>query len=249
MIIVVAWSYRSVRFEAPTAGPRVGQHLVEVEPKGIAQWTMDSEINPAQMSLRDGTVSVHVSKLARPHRFVLVMPDGEIEVHGTRFVVTVAGASTRRVEVTEGVVALRLKTQSERILQAGDVWIAEDPAPPIVTTDTATAATPSASENTSESHMRAAQPKAAAPDQPSAGSLFDSAMKAYESGDFDRADQRFEEFVSRFPRDARCEDAALIGILIRTKRGDRTGARQRAHQYLAKYPTGLHQTEVERFLR
>jgi ferric-dicitrate binding protein FerR (iron transport regulator) len=249
IIIVVAWSYRNVRFGAPTEGALVGHHQVEVEPKGIAQWSIDNGLDPARMTLRDGTVSVHVSKLVRPQRFVLTMPDGEIEVHGTRFVVTVAMASTRRVEVTEGAVALRLLAQSERILQAGDVWIAEDPAPPVVTNDTATAATPALGEVAVTSHARPSQPKVAAPHQPTAGSLFDSAMRAYESGDFDGADQRFEEFTSRFPSDARCEDAALIGILIRSKRGDRTGARQRAHQYLAKYPAGLHQAEVERFLR
>lgn len=248
-VLAIGWAYRGARFDAGASGGVVSGRLVQVEPTGVADWSVDNEIAPTRMILRDGTVSLHVSKLDDSHRFVVSMPDGEIEVRGTRFVVVVRDSQTRRVDVTEGIVSLRLEGQAEIVLPAGETWNLTEAPAFVASADPLPRIPDAPAAGVRADVVHTARPRVPPVPSPSAGSLFASAMSAYDAGDLERAEVLLVEFAEHFPRDARCEDAAMIGIIIRDKHGDRSGARQRAHQYLAKYPGGLHQDEVERFLR
>jgi TolA-binding protein len=86
-----------------------------------AQWTLTREGAISRVKLGDGTASFHVEHVASGARFLVALPDGEIEVRGTRFVVAVSGARTRSVAVSEGVVALQLGAE-KRLLASGEHW-------------------------------------------------------------------------------------------------------------------------------
>jgi len=73
-------------------------------------------------SLSRGIAAFHVERLGPRQRFLLTLPDGDLEVRGTRFVVIIDGEKTKQVDVAEGVVALRLRGHDEILLSAGDRW-------------------------------------------------------------------------------------------------------------------------------
>lgn len=89
-------------------------------------WAARASGGTARVRLSTGAVTVHVEHLGAGQRFLVDLPDGELEVRGTRFRVVVTDDHTSHVEVTEGRVALRLRGRGERLLGAGQSW---QPAP------------------------------------------------------------------------------------------------------------------------
>ena len=87
-----------------------------------AVWTSHSEGGVARPLLKDGVAAFHVAHMTKGQQFVLELPDGELEVRGTRFIVRVHDGRTESVQVTEGFVALRIQGDAERLLHAGDDW-------------------------------------------------------------------------------------------------------------------------------
>ncbi|MES1210503.1 MAG: FecR family protein, partial [Pseudomonadota bacterium] len=80
------------------------------------------------LRLASGAVSVHVAKLKAGERFVIVTPDAEVEVRGTRFKVDVVpaaadcgGGTVTRVAVEEGLVEVRGPGGDVRV-PAGAQW-------------------------------------------------------------------------------------------------------------------------------
>jgi hypothetical protein len=191
-----------------------------------------------------GTYAVHVQKLTPTQRFVMHLPDGDLEVHGTRFVLVVGTTSTRSVTVSEGLVALRITGQHELRLHPGDSW--STPTPPATPTppDVARSAKPP------ETSPAAARPSSVskAP-KPDAGAAFTHAMSAYSRGDFAEAERSFLAFERDFPSDARTEDSAFLRATARARRGDAQGARALAQDYLRRFPFGLRRVEAERLSR
>jgi len=115
LAVVLAFDRRS-RNAAP------GFQVVDV---AHAQWTATQEGTVSRVRLGDGSAAFHVEHVGQRARFLVTLPDGEIEVRGTRFVVTVSEAKTRSVSVSEGVVALRLGGE-ERLLASGESWRREN---------------------------------------------------------------------------------------------------------------------------
>jgi hypothetical protein len=117
---------RHVRGLAPASSTAAGVPLSppQFEMSAIegAEWTNQSEGPLARVVLAKGTSAVEVHRLSPGQRFLMVLPDGELEVHGTRFVVEVTGQRTKRVEVSEGVLSLRVRGEVERVLVAGERW-------------------------------------------------------------------------------------------------------------------------------
>ena len=94
----------------------------EISTIDAAEWANQSEGSIARVVLTKGTSTIQVHPLSPGQRFLMVLPDGELEVHGTRFVVGVDPQHTTRVEVIEGVVSLRVRGELERVLVAGERW-------------------------------------------------------------------------------------------------------------------------------
>jgi TolA-binding protein len=123
MLVLGAWrlvaDHRSSR--AALAQTRSTPRF-DVQASDSAGWADRSEGSLGRIALKSGVTAIHVEHLEAGQRFLAILPDGEIEVHGTRFTVTIHEHHTDRVQVTEGVVSLRLDGSAERTLNAGDGW-------------------------------------------------------------------------------------------------------------------------------
>jgi ferric-dicitrate binding protein FerR (iron transport regulator) len=91
-----------------------------------------AEGGTVRSSLTRGVAAFHVERLAPEQRFLVALPDGDIEVRGTRFVVTVEGAKTQGVEVNEGTIELRLQGRAPTLLSAGQRWPSAAPERPTI---------------------------------------------------------------------------------------------------------------------
>ena len=85
-------------------------------------------------------------------------------------------------------------------------------------------------------------------DDHGAGTLFGAAMRAFETGSYEKADNLFRRFEKQFSDDPRAEDASFLRIVCALRRGDRSAAEAHAHEYLGTYTDGLRRGEVERLL-
>lgn len=241
-----------------------------------AVWTRRVEGGVARPSLMDGVAAFHVEPMGTGQRFLLGLPDGELEVRGTRFVVEVHGGRTDSVKVTEGVVALRIRGEDERVLRAGDRWSrvteprapamrmsaddeprkhdarAESSALPVrpaanaTTTTTATATGATASTPTSIARNSIPAPPPA--ERTVASERFAAAAQAFRGGDYARAESMLASFAQDFPNDPRAEDAAFLRAVARSRAGDRGGAASLARAYLRSYPHGLRRREAEQLV-
>jgi hypothetical protein len=161
------------------------------------------------LRLASGDVSVHVAKLGADERFVIVTPDAEVEVRGTRFRVAIAppggacGGTATRVAVDEGVVVVRASGRTTR-LPAGARWPSDcGPEPPAAAPSPPSGRSAGAAKRPSKG---ASPSRAPARDEVSAPStlatqndLFGAALKAERAGDLRAAAQLLEVLVSRFP--------------------------------------------------
>ena len=83
-------------------------------------------------SMSRGVAAFQVEKLRPGQRFLLTLPDGDLEVRGTQFVVAIDRGKTESVEVNDGAVTLRLAGRAEMNLSAGERWPASRPERPTV---------------------------------------------------------------------------------------------------------------------
>jgi hypothetical protein len=231
-----------------------------ITPSPGSEWRTLERSSALRLALRSGSFELQVDKLAQRQRFLLELPDGELEVKGTRFVVDVDGVRTRSVRVLEGRVALRLRGHEPLLLDGGQSW----PEPPLPATPPAA----SLSDGTSVAADQRTTPKrkavipapanaAGLPLEkpitpgavPTAATDFAQGMAAFSAGDYGRAEQLFNAFEARHPSDARVEDATFLKAVARSRRGDSTGARALARDYLLRYPNGLRHLEAQRLAR
>jgi ferric-dicitrate binding protein FerR (iron transport regulator) len=160
------------------------------------------------LRLGSGAVAVHVAKLKEGQRFVVLTPDAEVEVRGTRFHVALASpaedcghGTPTRVVVDEGVVVVRSSAGEVRV-PAGERWPADcaEPRAPIA---------PAVTEHT----VTRRAPKPAAPPQPlpstlaTENDLFGAALRAERSGDRTEAAHLLDALLSRFPTSPLTESA------------------------------------------
>jgi TolA-binding protein len=233
----------------------------EAVPVGIAEWRVEHIDGAVRATLGDGRMAIHVTKLTHGQRFVVFLPDGELEVRGTRFFVEVREGRTRRVDVVEGTIALRLQSSRERSLAGGESFIQgplesvpeSSPEPRTAVPIPSPPAAPSRLRGTVKSgqpaRLASHDARASATElTSSAGVLFAEAMAVYGAGSFDRADSMFAEFHRRFPEDTRCEDADFLRVVSRHRMGDGEGAEERSRAYLTEHPGGLRRDEVEALL-
>jgi ferric-dicitrate binding protein FerR (iron transport regulator) len=233
-----------------------------------ASWQTIEEGAALRLRLGSGSFMLEVDKLTAVQRFVLELPDGELEVIGTHFGVRVEPEGTRRVEVTEGRVALRLRDALPMSLGAGESWTAEREAaraaapPSVPAAELPSTPAPAAAVPNERSPARARQtalPETKRGLEPPSGEQaatsgthnddFARAVAAFGAGDYGQAERLFQDFERRHPEDARQEDSTFLRAVARARRGDAAGARATARQYLERYPNGLRAPEAERLAR
>jgi TolA-binding protein len=246
---------RKLRVEAPVVPEAAVVYEVRSEP-GSA-WSKLAGGDAVRLALEEGALAIHVSKLKSGQSFSVQLPDGELEVRGTRFTVQVGVIRTERVTVSEGRVALRVRGRPEVLLGAGDTWqrIAE----PAVRALPSAAGTSSAAAVPSSTARAGGAPRAAAsaaassvaPEraaEPSPASDFAIAMASFSRGDFATAEQLFQRFEARHPRSSQVEDSLFLRAVARLRRGDAPGARALAAEYLRRYPSGFRSAEAARLV-
>jgi TolA-binding protein len=233
-----------------------------ITPSPGSEWRTLERTSTLRLALQSGRFELEVDKLERRQRFLLELPDGELEVKGTRFVVDVDGVRTQNVRVLEGRVALRLRGREPLLLDGGQSWPdAGAKAAPPTASPSARASVPTSERTTPKpkavtgSPQRVTGPadeKPAAPAPsatPTAATDFAQSMAAFSAGDYGRAEQLFDAFETRHPSDARVEDATFLKAVARSRRGDTEGARALAREYLHRYPSGLRHLEAQRLAR
>jgi hypothetical protein len=221
---------------------------------GDTAWSTHQHGRDLRLVLSRGRLELAVDPLRADQRFVVELPDGELEVKGTRFVIEADGVRTLGVRVLEGRVMLRLRERDSTLLVAGDAYAApssqEEPAD--ATPDEAAmprqASKPARAARADAREAPVLEGPVATVPAPTA-SAFTQAMSAFTAGDYGRADELFADFAREHPDDARVEDALFLRAIARSRRGDANGARAIARQYLERFPYGLRRDDAERLAR
>jgi hypothetical protein len=136
VVAIVLFIVRNRAFNTPPA-PIEGDGATLGPPRfrifNLANALFESKVEGATVSssLTRGVAAFQVDRLAANQRFLLTLPDGNLEVRGTRFVVTVEAGKTVGVDVSDGTVALRLQGRAEIVLSAGDRWPADSTRPTV----------------------------------------------------------------------------------------------------------------------
>jgi hypothetical protein len=229
----------------PTA---VDHPLAHVEGRPGARWSRGSSAREERIVLGDGTLLVEVPHQHPGHRFVVDLPDGEIEVRGTRFEVEVRALHTRRLEVTDGVVALRLDGRVEQLLAAGARW-PNTPAPRDAPATTVPVESPPATVAVGRVRPTPAPrlPAGARPTQSAADDPVVSlaaGLRALQRGDLAIAAERFADFERAHPDDERAEDAGYLRVVALRRAGLGAQAGAAAESYLRRYSRGARRGEV-----
>lgn len=237
----------------PTTSEVPTSPVFEVTAEGAAQWRTEHRGAHTKARLLSGALSIHVQKLKADQTFVLQLPDGQLEVRGTRFRVETDGKHTSRVSVSEGVVALAVNGADERVLRAGDRWARTDRdhtvSEPTAPAPEAPSATPPVRSLPSASAIGDKREAPASLVDREPGKAFSAAMAAFDAGNHGIAEHRFRTFLRQYPGDSRSEDATFLCAVARARQGDREGASRWARRYLIAYPNGLRRREAEALVR
>jgi TolA-binding protein len=256
---------------APVVQPASAVPTFRITSSPGAEWQMLERSATLRLRARHGRLELGVDTLRAGQRFLVELPDGQVEVKGTRFSIDVADGRTREVRVHEGRVALRLRGHAPRMLRAGDAWSGEPaetpaagataPAGKATAAPVRAAAATAAAAPAREAVQRAPLPPAVESPQHAqtppppvghprrAGSGFGAAMSAFSAGDYGRAEPLFVAFERDHPGDPRVEDALFLRAVAHSRRGDLAASRAVAREYLERYPRGLRSVEAQRLAR
>ena len=220
---------------------------------GRTSFRVDSQGATQHFTLQRGDLVAHVAKLAAAQRFIVDTPDAVVEVRGTRFHLRViehgesCGAGTRtRLEVSEGMVEVRVANGAAIRVKAGDTWptgctgAAEVPQNPTPAQSAARIAAPAPTpEHAARSAGRAAASDTEA--ERSSGltaqnDLFAEGVARGRRGDTSGALRAYQELITRFPSSALAENAMVERMRLLGHTAD--GAHE-ANRYLARYPRGF----------
>jgi hypothetical protein len=203
-----------------------------VEASGAARWSQQREEGIERVVLEDGALHVHVRHQVLGERFLVALPDGEIEVRGTTFDVSVEHGATRRVHVEEGVVELRLRGREVLRLSAADEWTAS---PAAVVRALPTSPSASASPVSGRPSRTVSFDSAAA---------YANAMSLLRSGRNEDAAAAFDALVIAAPLAPEAEDASFLEAIALARAGRSDAAALAADHHLALFPRSFHRKEA-----
>ena len=224
---------------ASGAGPQAAPPTLEawagvVLSSQAGRWSQSRDAGVERVRLEDGSIRVHVRPQQPGERFLVTLPDGELEVRGTTFEVRVERGLTRQVSVDEGVVALRLNGKGELRLGAQEAWTA----PPALVAE-APAAPPRPSRTPA---APASARDAAAPADPEMA--YTGAVRLLSEGRDDEAASAFRAFVRSDPGGEFAEDASFLEAVALARAGRTDAAAVVAEGHLASYPRSFHRKEA-----
>jgi hypothetical protein len=195
-----------------------------VVPWGTARWAQTRANGVERIDLDDGTLRIHVRPQVAGERFLVMLPDGELEVRGTTFDVRVEGGQTVRIQVDEGVVEFRLHGRNVKHLEAPATWMAA--APPL------SAAPPPGPRPPPSPRMAPAD------------SAYTAAWALLREGRNAEAASAFDTFVLSYPGASQVEDASFLEALSLARAGRPDAAALAAERHLAIFPRSFHRKEA-----
>jgi hypothetical protein len=221
----------------PTA-PLAGSVL----PSAGTLWTQTREGGIERVDLETGTLRVHVRPQGPGERFLVHLPDGEIEVRGTTFDVTVLDGSTRHVGVDNGTVVLRLRGSPDRSLDPGMSWVPPESDPS--SSREAPAVATSARASAILRHRSAEVPDARRLSGDNGASVYMDAMQSFREGEYERAAATFHAFALAYPLAAEAEDASFLEALSMERAGRWDAAAVAAERHLERFPRSFRRKEA-----
>ncbi|HEY4183328.1 MAG TPA: tetratricopeptide repeat protein [Kofleriaceae bacterium] len=229
-----------------------------------AQYMQVASTPDERVVLTEGSIDVQVSPLHRGERFRIILGDAEVEVHGTRFIVTAEHGSLVGVVVDHGVVEVRPQSGPTRMLYAGESWRPahlEQPAaptpPPVEEPAVQTAAAPSgahlpavrparlASTTATEAPVASAPidaPPATTETKPATADAtpqereYGSGWAAMRTGKFDDAATAFRKVLLLDPVGPLAEDATYWNAVALARSKQSPSAIAAFRDFLDQYP-------------
>jgi len=217
-----------------TAPPEALAGTVFASP--LARWSQTRGQGIERVKLDEGTIRVHVRHQSSSERFLVFVPDGEIEVRGTTFDVTVEHGDTSRVHVDEGVVELRVGDRATVRLAADETWIA----PPLLPSASATRKT-----------SRPPRPDVTAPRPPAPPAMpavdrdadYASAIEKLRKGEYDEAAAAFHA-LAEASSSPWADDASFLEAVALSRAGRTDAAALVAERHLASFPASFHRKDA-----
>lgn len=214
-----------------------------VFPRDGARWSQIRDRTSEQVRLDIGTLLVRVRHQLPDERFVVQLPDGQIEVRGTSFEVTVAAGKTEHVRVYEGVVALRIGGSTDTVLSEGSTWDAERT--PVAAPSDIDGPPPARPEARKPRRVQSVSvepiPSARADDGADA---YSRAVELFEARRYPEAAIAFRDFMSEHPSSDLGEDATFLEGAALARAGRLDAAALVAEQHLHKFPHSFHRKDA-----
>ncbi len=223
---------------SPTAAESSRPLAGSVAPAAGAVWTQTREGGTEHVALEAGTLRVHVRAQGPGERFVVRLPDGELEVRGTTFEVTVLDGGTRHVGVDDGTVVLRLRGEPDRSLGPGASWgapqssLASPHEAPAVSAASAPAAAPPRRSSAEGQDVKDEAP------------TYVAAMRSFREGRYDSAAVAFHAYALARPRASEAEDASFLEALSLARAGRAEAAGLAAERHLESFPRSFRREEA-----
>ena len=216
-----------------------------------AHWTQSRDRGEEHVVLDDGDVELQVRKQRPDERFLVTVPDGEVEVRGTTFQVSVHEGRTSRVHVDTGVVVVRV--HGETVLTAGETWAppGDQPMflpPPLASASAAEPVFPAlrapASSARSAGVRKPTVPAATAPSGDREMTQYDEAIQAYRLARFELAATLLHTFVADHSSSALVDDASFIEASSLASAGHTEAAARLASDHLRRFPSSFHHKDA-----
>jgi len=199
-----------------------------------ALWSQARNGQLEKIRLDDGAIRVHVRSQANGERFLVMLPDGELEVRGTTFDVSVEHGATKHVHVDEGVVELRIRDHGAMLLSANETYDAAAPAIASVSGDPARVP---------------GRPPARRVPRTTTGPEDDeiayaAAIELLHQGRSDQAASAFHALALAEPGTPQAEDASFLEAVALAHAGRTDAAALAAEHHLASFPGSFHRKEA-----
>jgi len=224
--------------EAPP-GPKAEDLAGTVVASSGARWSQAREARMERITLEDGAIRVHVRPQIGDERFLVILPDGEIEVRGTTFDVSVEHGATRHVYVAEGVVDLRLHDRATRRLSADEAYDVDAPIRPTA---------PAPREVGRPLRAATPAPTAATPAAVDVGdreaTAYAAAVEMLRQGNCDQSAAAFHAITLAEPGTPRAEDASFLEAVALARAGRVDAAALAAEHHLASFPDSFRRKEA-----
>lgn len=227
-IVIVLGILRLNRPTPPLAAPAAAIQMGTISASAGARWSRSVDGSIERVRLEHGSLLLLVRHRERDERFLVDLPDGQLEVRGTRFDVSVHDGRTQRVHVFEGTVQVRIDGSPESLLGANETW----------------SAAPVASEPPASSGLSVAT--AAKAPAPSAARMadrdrsYEEAIDLYRAKHYDESAAGFRAFVVGHASAPEAEDAAFLEASSLARGGHADAAASSAEAFLARYPKSIH---------